>query len=189
MIKAIVFDCFGVLVTEGWYAFRHQYLKDSAVRQEANDLHRAVNVGMIPYDEFESELHRLSGAPLEIIRSFLDNNRANTPLFEYIREKIAGKYKIGMLSNAGADWLSEMFTPDERKLFDATVLSYQIQAAKPDPVAYQAIADKLGVELAECVFIDDTERFCTGARECGMQAIWFKDNDQSCAELDAILQS
>jgi len=187
VIKAIIFDCYGVLVTEGWNAFRDLYAIDEPKRQLVTDLHHAADWGSLPYVEFEQSVAEITGAPLETVRSYLDRNVANVPLFAYIHETLKSKYKIGMLSNAAGNWLDELFTPEQLKLFDASVLSYEIRVGKPDARAYQAICDRLGVALDECVFIDDTERFCTAARELGMQAIWYKDVVQCKAELKKLL--
>jgi len=187
MIQAIIFDCFGVVVTEGWFAFRAAHLKDAEARRAANDLHQAANRGMLPYATFERELSGLAKVPIETVRSFLDNNADNEPLLTYIKTDLKPKYRIGMLSNAADDWLDTMLSPEQRALFDEVVLSYQIQAIKPDPRAYQAAAAKLNVTPEACVFIDDNERFCTAARECGMQAIWFQDTEQCIGELETTL--
>jgi putative hydrolase of the HAD superfamily len=121
------------------------------------------------------------------VRKELDKNLPNEALFEYIETVLKPKYKVGMLSNAGADWLSELFTEDQLALFDATALSYETGITKPDTAAYQAIADTLDVGPAECVFVDDQERHCTGAREAGMQAILFKGFEQFKADLERLL--
>ncbi|HSX08029.1 MAG TPA: HAD family phosphatase [Candidatus Saccharimonadales bacterium] len=190
MIRAVVFDCFGVLVTEGWYAFRDTYFPVGAEdgrRAEALDLHRAANYGAIDYATFEREIAKLANIDVEEIRANLDNNQPNAPLFAYITERLKPRYKIGMLSNAADDWLEELFTSDQRALFDAVVLSYEIRAAKPDARAYQVIAERLGIAPEECVFVDDSERFCAGAREQGMQAVWYQDFASCKAELERIL--
>lgn len=187
MIRAIIFDCFGVVVTEGWYAFRAAHLKDAQARQAANDIHQATNRGMLPYETFERELSALAKVSIDTVRSFLDNNADNEPLLTYIKTDLKPKYRIGMLSNAADDWLDTMLSPEQRALFDEVVLSYQIRATKPERQAYEAAAKKLGVLPEECVFIDDTERFCTAARECGMQAIWFQETEQCISDLEAIL--
>jgi HAD superfamily hydrolase (TIGR01509 family) len=85
------------------------------------------------------------------------------------------------------NYLPELFQPEQIRLFDGTVLSYQTNFVKPMLEAYQAAADSLGVTVEECVFIDDQERFVTGAREAGMPAIWYKDNQQLRADLECTL--
>lgn len=187
MITAIIFDCFGVLVTEGWVAFRDTYFADSATRQQAIDLRRAADWGSLPYADFEQNIAALGDVSIATVRSYLQGNTPNKPLLEYIRTTLKPYYKIGLLSNAASDALPRLFTPKQRELFDATVLSYHLKVAKPDPRAYQAIADTLGVAPSECVFIDDNEYFCTAAREQGMQAIWYKDFTQLQTELSKLL--
>jgi len=44
---------------------------------------------------------------------------------------------------------------------------------KPDPRAYQMAFDKLSLDPAACVFVDDQERNITGARVCGMRTVHF----------------
>ncbi|MEO7364117.1 MAG: HAD-IA family hydrolase, partial [Candidatus Saccharimonadales bacterium] len=96
-------------------------------------------------------------------------------------------YKIGLLSNASMNYLSDLFTDEQIALFEVTALSYQTNFVKPMAEAYLDIAERLDVVPRECVLIDDQERFVAGAREAGMQAIWYHDNDQLQAELSVLL--
>lgn len=187
MIQAVIFDCFGVLVSEGWLPFKnHHFGHDAALTREASDISKSLNAGLIDYTDFLTQIGELSGmAPGEVDQE-ISKNKADTQLLSYIA-KLKPRYKIGMLSNAGSDMLGKLFTPEQISLFDATVLSYQIGAVKPQPDAYQAIADSLGVSLSECVFVDDQERYCTGALNVGMEAIVFSDTTDCIARLDEIL--
>lgn len=187
MTTAIIFDCFGVLVTEGWVSFRDKYFADGATRQQAIDLRRAADWGSLPYADFEQNIAALGDVSIATVRSYLQGNKPNESLLEYIRTTLKPQYKIGLLSNAASDALPQLFTPEQRQLFDATVLSYHVKVAKPDPRAYQAIADKLEVTPSECIFIDDSEYFCTAAREQGMKAILYKDFAQCKTELSRLL--
>jgi FMN phosphatase YigB (HAD superfamily) len=184
---AIIFDCFGVLVTEGWIAFRDRYFADSATRQQAIDLRRAADWGSVPYEDFEQNLAALAGVSIATVRSYLQGNTPNELLLEHIQTDLKPHYKIGLLSNAASDALPRLFTPEQQQLFDATVLSYHLKVAKPDPRAYLAIAEKLSVDPEQCIFIDDNEYFCTAAREQGMRAICYKDFEQYKTELTRLL--
>ncbi|NKZ05882.1 HAD-IA family hydrolase [Actinomadura latina] len=62
--------------------------------------------------------------------------------------------------------------------FDALVYSCRIGVAKPDPRAYEICAERLGVEPADVLFFDDTERNIVAAREAGMRAELFTGPDQ-----------
>ena len=188
MIKAIIFDCFGVLSTEGFRVFCGKYFKDQpkkrAQAQSLMDLH---TLGSLAYEEFIDSLAKLAGQKSEIVEDYLHSNRPNELLFDYIRENLKPKYKIGMLSNAGDDWLSELFSSQDLALLDDVVLSFRFGITKPNPAIYGLAAQRLEVKPIDCVFIDDIERYCDGARAVGMQAILYEDFEQMKTDLQALL--
>ncbi len=177
MIKAIVFDCFGVLVRDGWLPFcEHHFGTDPQSMEEAHNLNHRLNVGNLTFEEFIIELAELAHVEPVAARGEIVSNPPNTELFTWIRDSLKTNYKIGLLSNAGADWLDDLFTPQNAALFDAAVLSYKIGVMKPDPRAYEAVAEQLGVEMGECLFIDDQPYYCEGAEAVGMAAVHYQDN-------------
>lgn len=188
MIRAVIFDCFGVLATDGLLPFRDRYFGDDPARMEkARVFGRHVDAGLDDYEDYLERLGKMAGISKEDARRQIENNVPDEKLFTYIKDQLKPKYKIGMLSNAGDNWLDEIFTPEQIALFDAVALSYQTGFLKPAARAYEIIAQKLGVEPAECVLIDDQERYCAAARDAGMQAIWYKDYEQCKRELNALL--
>jgi putative hydrolase of the HAD superfamily len=188
MVKAIIFDCFGVLATEGWLQFKEQQFgHDKALNDEVSELNRQSNAGLISHEEFVAEVAKLANLSVKDIHAAIEVNVPNRQLFDYIRGSLKPKYKIGMLSNAASNWLSKLFSQDQIALFDVINLSYEAGITKPDPRSYEQTADALGVEPMECVFIDDQERHCTGATDAGMKAILYKDFSQMKAELEKIL--
>jgi FMN phosphatase YigB (HAD superfamily) len=188
MIRAIIFDCFGVLTTDGWLPFKRKHFgHDPKLEAEATDLNKQVDAGLASYDDFLRSIAELAQVPDEEARRAVEDNVSDTALFDLIAHELRPHYKLGLLSNAGANWLDQLFTPDQVGLFDAVALSYQTGFVKPDPRAYQTIADRLGVEPDECIFIDDQERYCTAAREQGMQAIVYRSLEQLQAELSPLL--
>lgn len=187
MIKAIIFDCFGVLTNDGWLAFKSNYLHDEAARSEAVELNRQADSGYISQEQFEQELARLAGVDAATVRQVVDGHAANDDLFIYIRDMLKPHYKIGLLSNVSADYTAELFTSDQNALFDAKTFSYELGVIKPHHAMYESIATKLDALPEECVFIDDREGFAAGAKEVGMQAIWYQDNDQLKRDLQALL--
>lgn len=188
MIQALVFDCFGVLATDGWLPFKHQHFgHDPELLEAATSLNKQSDAGLISYDDFVAGVARLAGVTGAEVKRAIEDNVPNQALFAALPE-FKQQYKIGLLSNAASDWLSELFTAEQLALFDATALSCQTGFIKPQAQAYQAIADKLGVPLKDCVLIDDQERYCSGAREAGMQTIWYKNTEQALAELHSLLQ-
>jgi HAD superfamily hydrolase (TIGR01509 family) len=187
MIRAIIFDCFGVLTTDGWLPFKIRHFgHDPKLLQEATDINKRADSGLIGSQEFIAEIAKLAGVPTSEAQQALHTNVPNEPLFDLIKS-LKPSYKIGMLSNASGDWTSELFTPEQVALLDAVSLSYATGVMKPHPRAYEAIAEQLGYDVSQCIFIDDQERYCTGAREIGMPAIWYQNFEQCQADLQKAL--
>lgn len=178
--KAVVFDCFGVLVTDGWRPFRtNHFLHSPELLERATTSNKLVDAGLKDYDEFLQEMAELANLTFDETRRQIESNVPNVPLLEYIRDEIKPHYKVGLLSNAGANWLSTLLEPWQLELFDEVVLSYQLGAIKPDKIMYQTIAAKLGVEPEESIFIDDQQIYCHGAECVGMRTVVYTNPEQT----------
>lgn len=176
MIKAIVFDCFGVLATDGWLPFKRiNFSKNPELFNRATELNREVDRGIISYDQFVKKIAQMAQVSEKLAHEQIDNNIPDQQLFKYIKKELKPHYKIGVLSNAAANWLGEIFTKEQNALFDAIALSYEVGAIKPEPKAYETIAKRLGVKTAECIFVDDQQRYCLGAEKVGMKSIGYAE--------------
>jgi HAD superfamily hydrolase (TIGR01509 family) len=185
--QAVIFDCFGVLTTDAWLPFKKQHFgNDPELFARAGELNKQSDSGLISTNDFVRAIGEMVKLPAARVAQLISNNVPNDELFEYLR-KLKATYKIGLLSNTSDDRLKQLFGPEQLALFDAMVLSYETHLTKPMPEAYEAIAERLGVAPNECIFIDDQERFVTGAREADMPAIWYQDNDQLERDLTAFL--
>src|SRR5438132_11992050 len=131
MIKAIIFDCFGVLTADKWKEFVVT-LPDEQ-RQPARDLNHAYDAGTINEDDFIDKVKELTGRnPGEVENLTEDEIGKNTQLLDYVRQ-LKKKYKIGLLSNVATNWVRDYFlTEEEQKLFDAMVFSFEAKVTKPD---------------------------------------------------------
>ena len=186
----MIFDCFGVLASDGWLPFREKHFADNAELLElAVASNKRVDAGLHSYEDFLQEIAELSGVSFDETKRLIETNPPNEKLFDFIREELKPDYKIGMLSNAGANWLDEIFEPSQVVLLDGVVLSYQIGAIKPDPVMYETIAAKLGVLPEECVFVDDQPRYTDGAERIGMKSIQFTDTSDTIANIRELLHA
>ena len=189
MIKAVIFDCFGVLVQGTFGAFREKHFPGDEIKirrmQELDDL---ASRGHMTHLEFVAELAGLAGISEEQVTRETNKNPPNEKLFAYIEQKLRGTYKIGLLSNAAENWLSDLFTEDQRRLFDNVVLSCEVSLAKPDARIFEIAADRLQMLPAECIFVDDSARYCTGAETVGMKTICYKDFAQFEQDLPNLLQ-
>ncbi len=188
MIKAVIFDCFGVLTTDGWLPFKKKHFgHDPALEAQAADLNKQVDAGLADYNDFVRGVAELAHVSEAEVRTSIEDNVAQRELFEFIANDLKPTYKIGLLSNAGADWLSELFGEEQVKLFDAVALSFETGFVKPDERAYRVITSRLDVAPEECVFIDDQERYCVAAEDIGMKAILYSEVDQTKQALSKLL--
>jgi len=199
-MKYLVFDCGGVLVwprlgewnipfgafeilgPRAREIYTSRYV--TACRQCVHWLDEAQLVPDIEAErrlrmEYIQSLNALMGwrmTPLEIVRlanDFTDNiNRYG--LFEDVApwlNRWKGSYRLGMLSDAMPSLLKFSEQWGLLDLFDATVISTQIGAIKPDPKMYGAILQKLNADPGDCLFVDDRISNLEGAKAAGMKAV------------------
>ncbi len=188
MIKAIIFDCFGVLRPDVIREVYERMGGDTVVDDVfISDTLYQSHMGYIP-SSAPVFAERLGLSTEEWVKEVnADSN--NQQLLDYILE-LRKDHKVGVLSNMGSGGLLRYFTAEEMdKYFDAMAVSGEIGYAKPQAVAYETIADRLGARLDECVMVDDREGYCEGARAVGMHAIWYKSFVRFKAELESLLEA
>lgn len=179
MVKAIIFDFFGVIVTEGFKQFRETYFDNNKPKEaKALDLMRQVDSGLINEQAFTAELASLTNISPEKVHQLLGDNMPNQQLLSFIRKDLVGKFKIGMLSNSGDNYPDRLLANKDLDMFDDILLSYKFGIVKPQQEIYELAAERLGLEPAECLFIDDSEGHCTGAEQAGMKTIFYQSFPQ-----------
>ncbi len=187
-IKAIIFDCFGVLVEDSMNLFLETYLADKQeVAEEIKALDHESVEGKITWSELLSHIERLTAIDRKEIETFLDQNPQNLPLFEYIATELRPHYKLSFLSNAADDWLQQLFADEQLELFDDFVLSYQHGMRKPESAIFELAAKRLGVQPSECVVVDDNIEYCEGAETAGMQAVRYMTFEQVKNDMDLLI--
>jgi epoxide hydrolase-like predicted phosphatase len=188
MIKAVIFDCFGVLVGRGFdETYRAAGGDPVADHDFITDLLGQTNLGLISEDVFHealvAQLHISIGQWQEAVR------QAEQPDYDLLRyiEKLHESYKTAILSNANVGTINRHI-PEEwiKRCFDTVMVSGELGIVKPDPAIYRQTAKQLAVEPSECVFLDDIEKYLTGAAGTGMQTIRYRNFDQATAELDTL---
>lgn len=92
---------------------------------------------------------------------------------------------VALLSNASSRLADDLRLSGIHDAFDAVVGSAELGVCKPDRRAFRAAAERLGVPVHRCLFVDDTAGHVAAARDLGMRAIRFTDVDDLAAELEA----
>lgn len=95
---------------------------------------------------------------------------------------------VGILSNEEGDGeAAEKIREWEfNGVVDAVVLSGEIGAEKPELAAFQAAADAVGVDLNECVMIDDDIMNVRAAVEYDMIGILHTAIDRTAVEIQSL---
>ena len=189
MIKAIIFDCFGVLTTDIWLSYCES-LPPTADVERARELNRAFDAGLITHTEFFDQVEEATGTrppDVDVLKS--GEIIKNDELIKYIRE-LKKTYKLGVLSNISSDWITrEFLTADEQALFDEIVLSYQVGLLKPNYRIYELVCEKLGVEPHEAIMVDDRADFVSAAKSTGLQGITYQNMARFKVELEELLNT
>lgn len=187
MIKAIIFDCFGVLASDGWLPYKARYFADNPELEiEVTLLNKDADAGKISYDTFVDKVAQLANLPEKTARQQIENNIPDEKLFAYIRT-LKPKFKVGMLSNASDNWLDKIFTEEQVALFDQISLSCDTGVIKPDADAYKLILQKLGINPDEAVFVDDQPKYVDGAKQVGLHTILYANFEQCKQDLEKLV--
>jgi putative hydrolase of the HAD superfamily len=99
------------------------------------------------------------------------------------------EYALGLLTDGPTEaQRSKLDRFEWTDRFDATAVSGDLEAGKPDPRAFEAILSALGVAPEAAVYVgDDRERDVEGARDAGLRTVQvvFEDGPEPHAAADA----
>jgi len=85
-------------------------------------------------------------------------------------------HRTAILSNAAADMAEAIERSSWRALVGEVFVSGRLGVVKPEPEIYRLVAERLGVNPAQIVFIDDRADNVEAAREAGWTAhLWTDD--------------
>lgn len=186
-IKAIVFDCFGVIYASPLKVFLDQ-IAEQHIRNDVLDFFHAYDRCLIEKEDLLQGISKTTGKPVDQLHQELFSGfKINPVLVAYIKE-LRKSYLVGMLTNVGAG-VFEVIEPELSVLFDSIVPSYKVRMAKPDKAIYELSAQTLNVKPSECVFIDDQKKHCDGAVQAGMSSLLFTDVNKLRSDLDVLLNT
>lgn len=190
MIKAIIFDCFGVFIGNP-YKIRVQALEqtDPEKARQMHDINRASDRGFLSREETAEQMAELIGISAEQFLAEQDKGEIrNEELVAYVKT-LRPHFKLAMLSNISSrERLDIRFEPGQLdELFDTVVASGDEGTIKPEPRIYEIALQRLGVSPEECVFVDDILEFCQGAEVVGIHAIQYLNFQQAITDLEALI--
>lgn len=137
--------------------------------------------------EGEAVLAVIAGAVRPAMVAALDTLKARGFTIACITNNVPGG-KMGVLG-AGMTRSEQaaIEVADIMARFAHVIESSKAGVRKPDPRIYQMMCEKLGVEPAECIYLDDLGINCKPAAALGMHAIKVTSGEQALADLSAVL--
>jgi putative hydrolase of the HAD superfamily len=154
---------------------------DPACRQLLIDL----ETGKLPEEEFEVRFAELLGvsAPQLIDRLFAGSSPDDAMVAAVARARAAGVH-TGLVSNS---WGTRRYDRAQLgSLFDGIVISGEVGIRKPAPEIYVLGADRIGLDPAECVFVDDLPFNLEPAAELGMATVRHTSAPETIAQLERL---
>src|SRR5271170_6203383 len=96
------------------------------------------------------------------------------PLLEWVQTLQANGYKTALLSNSPPRFVAHLRRNRPwLRYFDVCVFSSEVRLIKPDPSVFRYTLEKLGIDAAGALFIDDRFSNTSVARSLGIESIRF----------------
>jgi putative hydrolase of the HAD superfamily len=206
-VEVVISDFGGVLTTpliESFMAFQDQtgittetLGKAMAAAGEANgdnplfEMERGEISETAFLEKLTDELEPLLGHRPEMHRFkeiYFEALEPNPAMIDLMRELKDRGYRMAMLTNNVREWeplWRPMLPVDE--IFETVVDSGFVGTRKPESKIYALTLERIAAPAEACLFIDDVEVNCEGARRAGIEAVHFRDNAQAIAEIRALL--
>lgn len=195
MIDAIVFD-WGGIFTEG--TFDGSAVADLAAATERSPEHigetyyplmAQFEVGAFDLDEFHRRFTAGTGTSLSydaFARTFLGAVRERTAMYAVLGS-IPSRYAVGVLSNNVPVLCDRVRSDPRMRRVERWVFSNEIGVRKPDPRAFEALTDTMGVPPERTVFIDDSADNIRACVDLGFRGIHLEDMTGFVASWRALL--
>ena len=186
MPRAVLLDLFDTVVAGDWATWRVTLSRllgvdGRALSQAYASTRVARNVGRYPDEEGDMraviEAVGIDEPPEDLVRSCatamygftrtgIDPYDDVLPILAALRDAGVPTALISNCDHFGRHVVDRLALRDR---FDAVLLSYEVEAKKPDPAIYRAALAAIGdVAPSDAVFVDDQTAYCDGARDLGI---------------------
>jgi HAD superfamily hydrolase (TIGR01509 family) len=154
----------------------------------ASGLEKRSDRGEFGLDDYMDRLRSEWGLDIpsaDFIAARRAGTRVRQPLLD-ICESLTGQVQFGIFSNNG-HWLAqhaERIVPELMPVFRTRfICSGSLGRCKPDPEAFLLCLQRLGFSPASTLFVDDKAGNVDGARQAGLDAFVYQDDNHFQQEL------
>jgi putative hydrolase of the HAD superfamily len=182
-LRGLILDFGGVLTTpmrcNGEAFERSEGLEPGAYFHALNEhpegvaVYAALEVGDVTQEHWNQVIGRLLGIdPTDLMRRALANLALEPAMVEAVEKARVAGVKTALLSNSfGLEPFNVYADLGVLDLFDVVVLSETEGVRKPDPLIYARTLEQLGLDGADCAFVDDHEANLPPAEALGIATI------------------
>jgi putative hydrolase of the HAD superfamily len=180
MIKAIIFDYFGVITSDNFWQFTGEAINANG---SFHKLIAKVNTGAESWGDFINDVARETHQTPQAVMVMYKNERIDLELLGYIKQ-LRRQYKTALLTNSSYEYLEPIIANMKLdSFFDEIVISSRLGMIKPDPDLFNYTLNRLKVNSYEAIFIDDRLSNVTAARQLGIESILYSSLTQLRSEL------
>ena len=141
-------------------------------------------------DEYLAEFGKRAGKSLSRGDWVAARREAMTPWPDMLAlaRRLGEQARLALYSNNGPLAKAELdsLIPEVAEVFTERHFSCDLGIKKPDPASYLMVAERMGVDPADCWFIDDKKSNVVGARMAGMLGHHFRSREQFVDEAQAL---
>lgn len=193
MIKAVLFDFDGVLTTDatGSQSICNYICKETGVDKELfKSEYRKYNDGLLygklKHEDIWDKVCDGIGKKIsiDILKASFINTPINYEMLDLVKEIKARAYKTAMVTDNKADRIEKIANYfNMNSIFDAIVVSANIGSGKDSKEIFLQTIEKLEVDAAECVFIDNQKKNLIIPKELGMETIFYNHIKKNTGEV------
>lgn len=187
MIKAVIFDCDGVLFdSEPYFELGTKEL----IRTYGIELSQEIfdrNIGgtgrmmcediLNSYKEIKDDLDTITTKFFEYTDKYLmaDSIKPFDGLYDFVKSLYDKGYKLAVASSSPRYYVQHKL--DLFKIapfFDVVICKDDVTKCKPDPQVYNVTVEKLGFNKEECIVIEDATNGIKSAKNAGLYCVAYK---------------
>lgn len=183
MLKAIIFDCDGVIAESEISLFRH--LKKLAEERGHFGLDEKEHLKFLIGKRGRDLLMHVFGEKMseQLIKEIVERRRqdwedspekfvAETSGIRAVCEKLAGKFILAVASTATRKTVEATLKHlGIGRHFKAVMTGNDVKNVKPDPEIYLKTLEKLGLGSGECLAVEDSETGIAAAKKAGIRVV------------------
>jgi beta-phosphoglucomutase-like phosphatase (HAD superfamily) len=185
VIEAVIFDMDGLLVDSEpvWDAARRGMAAEAGAEWTSADHQAVMGASTAEWAAYMIERLGLAMTPSQVIDEVIERMVASyaahipwLPGAMRAVEMAAAAYPTALASGSHPVLIETvMADPAMRDRFDAVIAADEVGAGKPAPDVYLAAAERLGVDPAACVCLEDSGNGIISGARAGMRVIAVPD--------------